>query len=219
MGVYIGVAFSIDQGPCYCFSFNMVLHQTDWCDARPTGGRWDYSRAYSVRIMKRRAFSHSLSTLVLYIADRYKIPHWYEIHTYPIDQLSLSWAISVFSLGLDPTLTPVLIMLNWTLVLIMLNWSDSKSDSKLTVTELPLISVWSKLQGWSKKVPDHIQIKIKMPNPSQEPPAPTKTPNQDIRDMDVLCTYKIKIESQNFEYRWMKDHWPYPYQDQDAKPQ
>ena len=75
MGVYIGVAFSIDQGPRCCFSFNMVLHQTDWCDARPTGGRWDYSRAYSVRIMKRRAFSHSLSTLVLYIADRYKIPH------------------------------------------------------------------------------------------------------------------------------------------------
>ena len=36
---------------------------------------------------------------------------------------------------------------------------------------------------------------IKMPNPSQEPPAPTKALNQDLKDMDVLCTFKIKIES------------------------
>ena len=36
--VYIGVEVYIDQGPRCCFSFNMVLNQTDWCDARPTGG-------------------------------------------------------------------------------------------------------------------------------------------------------------------------------------
>ena len=46
------------------------------------------------------------------------------------------------------------------------------------------------------KTSDHIQIKIKLPNPSQEPPAPTKAPNQNIKDMDVLCTFNFKIESQ-----------------------
>ena len=43
----------------------------------------------------------------------------------------------------------------------------------------------------------HIQINIKMTNPSQEPPASSKAPNEDLKDMDVLCTFKIKIESQN----------------------
>ena len=42
---------------------------------------------------------------------------------------------------------------------------------------------------------EHIQIKIKMPNPSQEPSASSKAPNEDLRDMDVLCTFKIKIKS------------------------
>ena len=68
------------------------------------------------------------------------------------------------------------------------------------------------------KTSDHIQIKIKMPNPSQEPPASSKDPNEDLKDMDVLCTFKIKIESQNSDYRRIKDHQPYPNQDQDAKP-
>ena len=43
------------------------------------------------------------------------------------------------------------------------------------------------------KVADHIK-KIKMPNPSQEPPASSKAPNEDLKDIDVLCTFKIKIE-------------------------
>ena len=51
----------------------------------------------------------------------------------------------------------------------------------------------------------HIQIKMKMQNPSQEPSAPTKAPNQDLKDMDVLCTFKIKIEIQNWEYGCFKD--------------
>ena len=42
---------------------------------------------------------------------------------------------------------------------------------------------------------DNIQIKIKMPNPSQEPPASSKYPNQDLEDMDVHCTFKIRIRS------------------------
>ena len=68
------------------------------------------------------------------------------------------------------------------------------------------------------KTTDHIQIKIKMPNPCQEPPAPNKAPNQDLKDMDVLCNFKMEIESQNLEYRWIKDQWPYPNPDQDKKP-
>ena len=34
-----------------------------------------------------------------------------------------------------------------------------------------------------------------MPTPSQEPPVSSKAPNQDLEDMDVLCTFKIKIET------------------------
>ena len=38
---------------------------------------------------------------------------------------------------------------------------------------------------------DDIQININMPNPSQDPPASSKAPNEDLNDMDVLCTYKF----------------------------
>ena len=69
------------------------------------------------------------------------------------------------------------------------------------------------------KTSDHIQIKIKIPNPSQEPPADSRGPNEDLKDMDVLCTFKIKIESQILDHGCIKNQWPYPYQDQDTKPQ
>ena len=52
---------------------------------------------------------------------------------------------------------------------------------------------------------DYIQIKIKMPNPSQEPPSPNKTPNKDLKDMDVFCTFKIKIESPNSDHGYIMD--------------
>ena len=45
------------------------------------------------------------------------------------------------------------------------------------------------------KTNDYIQIMIKMPNPNQEPPASSQATNQDLKDMDVLYTIKIKIES------------------------
>ena len=70
-----------------------------------------------------------------------------------------------------------------------------------------------------RKTSDHIKIKIKMPDPSQDPPASSKAPNKDLKDMDVLCTFKIKIESQNLAYGCTKYQWPYPNQYQDAKPQ
>ena len=59
---------------------------------------------------------------------------------------------------------------------------------------------------------DHIQI-----NPSQEHPASSNEPNEDLKDMDVLCTFKIKIESQNLDHGYIKDQWLYPNKDQDAK--
>ena len=66
---------------------------------------------------------------------------------------------------------------------------------------------------------DCIQILIKMPNPSQEPPASSKAPNKDLKDIEVLFTFKTKIENTNSEYRCIKDQWPYANQDKDAKPQ
>ena len=58
------------------------------------------------------------------------------------------------------------------------------------------------------KTSDHIKIKINMPTPCQEPPASSKAPNQDFKDMDVLGTFKIKIEGKNIEHRSKKtsDH-------------
>ena len=56
---------------------------------------------------------------------------------------------------------------------------------------------------------DHIQIKIKMSNPSQELPASSKAPNDDLKDIDVLCTFKIKVESRNLHHGCIKDKWSY----------
>ena len=62
--------------------------------------------------------------------------------------------------------------------------------------ELP--KFWSWVMGILKSS-DHIHIKIKMPNPSQQPPASSKAQNEDLKDIDVHCTFKIKIESKKFE--------------------
>ena len=64
----------------------------------------------------------------------------------------------------------------------------------------------------------HIQIKIKIPKPSQEPPGFSKAQNEDLKDMYVLCTSKIKIGCQNLEHGCIEDQWPYPNQNKDAKP-
>ena len=44
------------------------------------------------------------------------------------------------------------------------------------------------------KTSEHIKIQIKMPYPSHDPPTSPKVPNQDLKDMDVICTFKIKIK-------------------------
>ena len=69
------------------------------------------------------------------------------------------------------------------------------------------------------KTSDHIQINIKMPDPSQEPPGSSKAQNEDLKDMDVLCTFKIKIERQNSDHGYIEEQYPYQIQDQDAKSQ
>ena len=66
---------------------------------------------------------------------------------------------------------------------------------------------------------NHTKIKIKMLNPNQEPPEFAKTPNDDLNDMNVLCTFKIKIESQNLDHGCIKDQWPCPNQDQEPNSQ
>ena len=77
-----------------------------------------------------------------------------------------------------------------------------KDMDVICTLKIKIAKIW--IMGISK-TSDHIQIKIKTPNPSQEPPAPSKAPNEDLKDMDVLCTFKIKIENQNLEHRCSKD--------------
>ena len=55
------------------------------------------------------------------------------------------------------------------------------------------------------KTSDHIQIVIKMANPTQDPPASSKAPNKYLKEMDVLYTFKINIESQNWDLGYIKD--------------
>ena len=44
------------------------------------------------------------------------------------------------------------------------------------------------------KTSDLIKINIRMPNPRHEPLVSSKAQNQDLKDMDVLCIFKIKRE-------------------------
>ena len=66
------------------------------------------------------------------------------------------------------------------------------------------------------KTSDYIQIKIKIQTPSYESSESSQSQNQDFKDIDVLCTFKIKIKSQNLDHGWIKDQWPYLNQDEDA---
>ena len=73
-----------------------------------------------------------------------------------------------------------------------------------------------KFRSWVvSKISDHIQIKIKIPNPSWKLPTSSKALNQDTKDMDFLCTFKIKMRSQRSEDVCIQ----YQNQDQDPKPQ
>ena len=54
--------------------------------------------------------------------------------------------------------------------------------------------------------------------PSQKPLPLTTAPNQDLKDMDILLTFKSKVESQHLDHWCIKDKRPYPNQDEDPKP-
>ena len=47
--------------------------------------------------------------------------------------------------------------------------------------------------------------KIKTPNLIQESPASSKASNEDFMDMGVLCPFKVKKESLNSDYGYVKD--------------
>ena len=53
----------------------------------------------------------------------------------------------------------------------------------------------ARIQKGVLKTSHHIKIKTKMPNPCQEHPASSKALNQDLKNIDVLCINKIKIEN------------------------
>ena len=75
------------------------------------------------------------------------------------------------------------------------------------------------LEYWCTKDQDHIKIYLGIQNPCQVPPASCKAQNQDLKDMDVLCTFKIKTESQDFDHGCTKDLWKFPNHVQDDNPQ
>ena len=55
------------------------------------------------------------------------------------------------------------------------------------------------------KTSDHIHTKFDVLNPSQERPASSKAPNEELKDMDVLCAFKFKIKSQNLDHGYVKN--------------
>ena len=63
---------------------------------------------------------------------------------------------------------------------------------------------------------DHFKTKINMLHLSQKPQVSSKAQNQDLKYMDILFVFDIKIKSKNLEYGCIKDQWPYPNQDPDA---
>ena len=93
---------------------------------------------------------------------------------------------------------------------------DLKDMDVLCTFKIKRAKMW--IRGVPKTI-NYIKIKIQMPNPSQEPSVSSKAPNKDLEDLDVLCTFKIKIESQNLENGYIKDQRPYTNQDKGAKSQ
>ena len=63
------------------------------------------------------------------------------------------------------------------------------------------------------KTNDHIKIDNKMSNPIREPSASSEAPNEDLKDVDVLFTFKIKIESKNLDHGFIKLQLSYPTRD------
>ena len=79
-----------------------------------------------------------------------------------------------------------------------------------------LVLTNSDLTGISKTC-DHVQIKIKIRKPNQVPPVSSEAPNQDLKDMVVLCPFKVQKYCQKLEHWSIKGQWPYTNQDQYCK--
>ena len=60
---------------------------------------------------------------------------------------------------------------------------------------------------------------IKKPNSSQEPPLSPKVSKWDLKDMDVLCTININLESKNLDHGFLRVQESYPNHNQDATAQ
>ena len=50
------------------------------------------------------------------------------------------------------------------------------------------------------KTTEFFKIKKKLPEPSQELPASSKARDDDLKEMDVLCTIKVKLVRQNSDF-------------------
>ena len=94
---------------------------------------------------------------------------------------------------------------------IFLSWTEQISELTLDLSDITL-----KLE--SSKVPDLIQIKIKMPNPIEEHPASSKAQMRTWRTW-MFFTPSNQDREPIFYHWCIKDPWPYPIQDQYAKPQ
>ena len=57
------------------------------------------------------------------------------------------------------------------------------------------------------KANKHNQIKTEIQNASQEPSVSSKAQIVGLKDMDILCTFKINKENQKFEKWYIKDQW------------
>ena len=82
----------------------------------------------------------------------------------------------------------------------------------------PSKSTWSGINGLSN-LKDYIPVMIKMPNQNQNLSASFKAPNHDLKDMEVLCAFKINLESQKLDEGSVKAQGLYPDHDQDSKSQ
>ena len=68
------------------------------------------------------------------------------------------------------------------------------------------IKIESRIQNLRElKISDHISINTKMPNPNQEYQASSNAQNQALKNMDVLCTFKVKIDSRNWDHGCIKE--------------
>ena len=86
--------------------------------------------------------------------------------------------------------------------------SKAPNEDFMDMDVLCTFKVKIRVKIWNisvSKTSDHIKIKIKVQNLSQEPPVSSKAPNEELKDMDVFCTFKSKIESQNLDHGYIKD--------------